>query len=717
MNLQKNYKDYIEEIRNDASLSRTGANYEFVRRTFALFEEINEIQDINIFYYEKAGKRGRIMQIDGYSFDEADNSLILCISDFTNVAEINLINSTQIDNLYNKMLYFLDEVCNGDISFYSDDADDVIKLSNLIRSRMNNDNTGEAILKVKFYIITNRKLSNSVKKLKQKDFNGRPVEINIWDIERIYDNENQKNNEPIIIDILNDFAYKGIPCVKAEVGQGLNYEAYMAVMPGDLLAKIYIEYGSKVLEGNVRAFLGTNGNKSVNSGIKRTIIDEPSKFFIYNNGIATTAAKIEISNKNDELYITKIEDLQIINGGQTTASLANAYITPPKGFTKVQIEEKIKNIYVPMKLTVISDRETTDEYGIRMYDNMVQKISRYANTQNPVKAADFFSNSPFHVLMEQLSKKCLAPPVNGSAIPTGWYYERARKKYLQEQIKLTESEKRRFQEKFPSKGKKSQLVTKELLAKCLYCVECKPHIVAKGNNWIMKDFGESINNRVQKDKSFVNEYYFKNCIAKVILFKTVDEMVANASWYNVGGYKLNIVPYTISKIINAIPNGLDVDWMKIWNKQSLYPSFVREIEMVSKITNDFIQNSNGIIVTEYCKKADTWEKYKNIPYKLSDEFIKDLVSIELNKEIQRSAEKNEKEYQKINCEMEVYKIGSTNWKKYLDFASRYRLLTEKEESILKVAVDMERTGKTPSSKQAEIIIEIKNKLEEEGFRL
>lgn len=717
MDYAKGYKDYIEEIRNDAAISGTDANYEFVRRTFSLLEELNELQDTQQFFFGKPGKRGRIMQIDGYTFDEAENSLILLISDFVNSTDIELINNTQIDGLYNKMLYFLDELCNGNIADYCDDSDDTLKLAKLIKYRMNIDNTGEALLKIKFYILTNKKLSNSVKKLKQQDFNKKPVELNIWDIERIYDNENQKNNEPIIIDIAKDFGFEGVPCVKARIGENLGYEAYMAVISGELLSRIYIEYGSKVLEGNVRAFLGTNGNKSVNAGIKRTITDEPSKFFIYNNGIATTAASIEVKQKGDQLFITKVEDLQIINGGQTTASLANTLLNPPKGCTVEQIKNNIRNIYVPMKLTVISDRESTDELGVRTYDSMVQKISRYANTQNPVKAADFFSNSPFHVLMEKLSKQYLAPPMNGSAIPTGWYYERSRKKYEQEQIKMTESEKKRFKEKFPSKGQASQLVTKEMLAKCLYCVECKPHIVAKGNNWIMKDFGESINQQFQKDRSFVNEFYFKTSIAKVILFKTVDQMVSKAPWYNVGGYKLNIVPYTISKIISSIPAGYSVDWMKIWNKQVVYPSFIREIEKVSKMTNDFIQNSNGVIVTEYCKKEETWKKYKDIPYVLSEEFLYDLINSDIIKEQEVDAAKEIKAQTKINYEIEVYNIGSQNWKKYYEFGVSSKLLNAKELSILRVAVEMERTGRTPSSKQAEIIMQIKTKLEDEGFRI
>lgn len=717
MDFTKGYLDYIEEIRNDAMISSTDSGFEFVRRTLELLATNGELVDPVQFYYGKPGKRGRIMQIDGYSFDEADNTISFVISDFINSLEMNMLNNTQVESLFNKIYYFLDEICNGKIEDYCDVSDDTLKLARLIKYKLSNDVAGEAISKIKFYIITNKKISNSIKKLKSSTLNNFKIDTQIWDIERIYNDENKNENEIILIDLKNDFGYDGIPCVKVDIGEGLGFDAYTAVMPGYLLSSIYLEYGSKVLEGNVRAFLGTSGTKSVNSGIKKTIVEEPEKFFIYNNGIATTAASIELEEKDGNLYITKIEDLQIINGGQTTASLLFTRQNPPKGITKTQVEEKLKQIYVPMKLTVISDRESVDENDIRFYDYMVQRISRFANTQNPVKPADFFSNSPFHIYMEKLSKKHLAPPTNGSPIPTGWYYERSRKKYQQEQIKMTDAEKRRFQEKFPSKGRKSQLVTKEIFAKCLYCVEQKPHIVSKGNNWIMKEFGEIINDKVKKDKTFINEYYFKTSIAKVILFKTVDEIVNNAPWYVKGGYKLNIVPYTISKIIHSIPKGFSIDWMKIWNKQALMPSLVCEIEKIAKLTNDFITESSGMIVTEYCKKAETWEKYKNIPYTISLELMNDLITEDLIEFEEKTAMKSLKEETKINYEIEVYNIGSSNWLKYFEFGRDSKLLNSKELSILSIAVDMESTGRTPSSKQAECILEIKKKLEDEGFKI
>ena len=326
------------------------------------------------------------------------------------------------------------------------------------------------------------------------------LEINLWHLERIYEMESSNNNDPIVIDFEKDseeYGINGIPCLKGDVGTDLGYEAYIAIIPGKTLANIYIEYGSKVLEGNVRAFLGTSGSKSVNSGIKRTINTDPTKFFTYNNGIATTAADVEVKkNTNGGLLITKMVDLQIINGGQTTASLAEAVLKK----TNVDLE----GIFVPMKLTVIEDRETENAEGIRFYDQMVQAIAKYANSQNKVTAADLFSNEPFHIWMEKMSKKHLAPPKQ-YAIPTGWYYERSRKKYLQEQVKLTGNDVKRFVAKYPKK----QIINKEQLAMYISTIMCKPDIVSRGKNWTMKEFGSSISEEYQKNRDDFNEIYFE----------------------------------------------------------------------------------------------------------------------------------------------------------------------------------------------------------------
>ncbi|MBO5019933.1 MAG: AIPR family protein, partial [Clostridia bacterium] len=650
MDYQEYKHDFLESLRNDSAISGAETEEEFLNRTLDILTDFNEIEDpMRVGMGDKARKNKSVMRIDGYSFDEVDRSLILFISDFQDSYTTDNLTMTRVDELYWRLYYFLDEVCNGSINDYFDDSDDVLKIARLIRKRVNasGDDT-EMLLKIKFYIITNKELSTALlntnllettikktkgkskttkttKKIKKADFNGKPLEINLWHLERFYEMENSNNNDPIVIDVKNDFpelGFDGIPCIKGNIGEDLGYEAYIAIIPGKLLASIYIEHGSKVLEGNVRAFLGTNGSKSVNSGIKRTINTDPTKFFTYNNGIATTAADVEIAEINGETLITKMVDLQIINGGQTTASLAEAVLKR----TNINLD----GIFVPMKLTVIEDRETENDEGVRFYDEMVQAIAKYANSQNKVTAADLFSNDPFHIWMEKMSKKHLAPPAQ-YAVPTGWYYERSRKKYLQEQIKLRGEDAKRFTLKFPKK----QIVNKEQLAMYLTTIDQKPHIVSKGKNWVMKEFGTKIGTDYRANKAMFNEFYFKKCICAAIIFRTVDNYLETNKdsakrptgfWYKSGGYKGNIVPYTIAKILSCIPKGYTLDWGKIWQKQAVSPAFMREVEKVTKMTNDFICDSHGVIVTEYCKRPTTWDEYRDkVKYELSPEFVEELM--------------------------------------------------------------------------------------------
>lgn len=439
MDYQEYKHDFLESLRNDSAISGSETEEEFLNRALGILTDFNEIEDpMCVGMGDKSRKNKSLMRIDGYSFDEVDRSLILFISDFQDSYMTDNLTMTRVDELYWRLYYFLDEVCNGNISDYFDESDDILKVARLIRKRVNaTGDDPDMLLKIKFYILTNKELSTALlntnllettirktkgksktakttKKIKKADFNGKPLEINLWHLERFFEMENSNNNDPIVIDFKNDFpelGFDGIPCIKGNIGEDLGYEAYIAIIPGKLLASIYIEYGSKVLEGNVRAFLGTNGSKSVNSGIKKTINTDPTKFFTYNNGIATTAADVEIEEINGETLITRIVDLQIINGGQTTASLAEAVLKR----TNIELD----GIYVPMKLTVIEDRETENEDGVRFYDQMVQAIAKYANSQNKVTAADLFSNDPFHIWMEKCLRNILLLLLNTQSLLAG----------------------------------------------------------------------------------------------------------------------------------------------------------------------------------------------------------------------------------------------------------------------------------------------------------
>lgn len=741
--------EFLESLRADSAISGSDTVDEFLTRTLGMLVDYDEIQDPQrIGCGDKRCSGNHVMRADGYCFDETDHSLVLVISDFQDSHDTDNLTMSRVDDLYWRMYYFLNEICNGRMEDYFDDSDDILKVARLIRKRMNAPaDDPEQILKVKLYIITNKDLSpdllnqnlletkirktkgqksvKTTKKIKKSDFEGKPLEINLWSPERFYEKEKSLNNDPIVIDFETDYHSVGIPCIKGNIGENLGYEAYIAIIPGKLLADIYINHGSKVLEGNVRAFLGTSGSKSVNSGIRRTINNEPNKFFTYNNGIATTAADVETQEIDGQLYITKIVDLQIINGGQTTASLAEAVLK--------KTNTELDGIFVPMKLTVIDDRETENEDGVRFYDQMVQAIAKYANSQNKVTAADLFSNDPFHIWMEKSSKRWLAPSAK-YAIPTGWYYERSRKRYQQELFKIKSVvDQKRFQAKFP----KDQLITKEQLGMYLTTMAQRPHIVAKGKNFVIKEFNTIITQEYRANKAVFNEFYFKKCICAAIIYRTVDNYLETNKdsakkqtgfWYKAGGYKLDIVPYSVAKILHSIPKGYTLNWDYIWNHQMVSPAFMREIELVTKMTNDFICDSHGIIVTEYCKKEDTWVTFRDtVPYTPSDRFIDELMPEGLVKEQEESAQKEQKGVDDLKYVMQIIEPGAEYWQKLFVEGVKRGALKYSDQTWLKQAMEFASKGDIPCSSSGKVpyktmtmaktVMEIKERLESLGIKI
>lgn len=543
--------EYLEDVRINAQIDGTMPDEFFFSDALEKLSSMGELVDPRIKPTQKRCRNNRIMSFDAYCFDESDKSVVLVSNDFKDTADATLT-KTEIDTIKARMLNFLQEAYDEKLGVYFDITDEMLAVGRDIGRRMKIDyvdiENDNSINQIKLYIITNKLLSEKVTSFRSEDFLGKKVELNVWSIKRFFDlYQSGRDREPIVIDT-EKYGVEGIPCIKAEMSGSLDYDAYLAIVPGQFLHNIYYEHGSRLLEGNVRSFLSNRGK--INKGIRETIRKEPTKFFTYNNGIACTAAKISLSE--DGRFITSMEDLQIINGGQTTASMTSAVLKD-----KLPLD----NIFIPMKLTVIKNDD---------YDTMIQNISRYANSQNPVKEADLFSNHPFHRTFETLSKKVAAPIYGDNVNNTFWYYERSRGKYEQEQLKFVrKSEKDAFFRKYP----KSQVIKKEELAKYFTCGELlRPDIVSKGSAKCMSFFAEYIDEKYQKNPEYFNDEFYRMAICFVILFRTTDKIVNKAEWYNVGGYKLNIVPYTISKLIQSIPKGYCLDYDLIWKKQQLYPS-------------------------------------------------------------------------------------------------------------------------------------------------
>lgn len=702
MNLQQFKEEFIEEIRNESIIKGQLPSTVFLESMSERLQNMEYIFNPTIFSFYKNVANRRIAKFDLYGFDEIDKSFVLLSNEYVDDSNAPSLNSSDIKDISNGMLNYLREVVDGNIRNYVDPSSDIYQISLDLKRRFDKNfvdlDNDDSIDKIKLFIITNRKLGSKVANFKLDDFHDRQVELNVWDIDRIFDViSSGRDKEAIYVDILKFNNNEGIPYLMAEFGDRFDYDAYLSILPGKLLSDIYWEHGSRLLEGNVRAFLSNKGK--VNKGIRNTILKDPSKFFTYNNGIACTAKSIKTSS--DGKTIIGIEDLQIINGGQTTASLTSAV---------KKDKAELDNVFIPMKLTIIKSDE---------YDDMVQNISRFANSQNKVTDADLFSNHPFHREFEKLSRKIIAPAKPGENHGTYWYYERSRGKYQQSVFNLS---KKSEIDAYYKKNPKNQVILKEELAKYITAGEyLRPDLVSKGRAKNMNEFAIKIDQIWKQDKTTFNDRYYKNAIVYAILYKTVDTLVSKAEWYNVGGIKLNIVPYTIAKIISAIPNGYCIDFNRIWREQQIYPSFLSEINRVAQLVNNYLNDSKGIIVTEYAKKEDTWKKFRQVPLELSANFLSDLILMDIITNELHSEKKDIKQSQVVSAEIEVYRLAGTEngnyWQRLLTEGIRRSIISRTEEDILKnyiIELSKPIPKRYPTPAQLKIAMDIRKRLEDNG---
>jgi hypothetical protein len=357
-------------------------------------------------------------------------------------------------------------------------------------------------------------------------------------------------------------------------------------MPGKLLADLYGQYSSRLLEQNVRSFL--QARAAVNKGIRDTILTDPEMFFAYNNGITATASRVEVISADGSLQITEIEDLQIVNGGQTTASLFH---------TRRKDKADLEKVFVQMKLSVVSSD---------LAERVVPKISEYANTQNKVNAADFFSNHPYHIRMEEYSRRIWAPAAAGAQRETKWFYERARGQFIDAQAKLTAAESKRFLAEYP----KTQMFTKTDLAKYENVWEEHPRFVNLGAQKNFAKFAERISEEWKADPDKFDEGYYHKVIARAIIFKNAEKIVSEQSWYG-GGYRANIVTYTIALLgYCADARRCSFDFQKIWRRQSMDPVLGDAIARVGHLVQEDLSKPPERIsnVTEWAKRDACWQR-------------------------------------------------------------------------------------------------------------
>lgn len=692
MDLREYRATLLQEINISAATNRNDIVSEFIQYYVENMIDAEEFDDFTECFYEPLVPRQRKVQIDGYARDEVDNTFSLFIADFSNNnIDIETLINTQIKVLRKKVEGFIEYSLDGYIIKNAEPSSLGYEISELIYNNKNK------ITKFKIYILTDKIISSRVKKVDSTSIEGIKVDVSIWDINRMYNLVNSNlEKESIKIDI-SDYCEKGLPCILATDCKKEHYKSYLTVISGKLLSDIYIKYGSRLLEGNVRSFLSIRGK--VNKQIRYTILREPEMFFAYNNGIAATADNVEVISTSEGNLISKIENLQIINGGQTTASIANVVLND---------KEDVSKVMVPVKLSVVNKEKS---------ETMIPLISRCANTQNKVSDADFFSNHPYHIRMEEFSRKVYAPAVNGEQYQTIWFYERARGQHVQEQMKLSASERKKYLLKNP----KNQIIKKVELAKYINTFECLPYIVSRGSQKNIRYFAEEIDKQWNKDQTIFNRLYYMNMVAKAIIFKCTDKLVARQDWYKqIKAYKANIVTYSIAVIVDYINRNYSdkmIDLRRIWNTQDIYYELEKQLLITTKEVYEFITRDDRVTlnVTEWCKKELCWQRAQNENWTIIREFANTLVSKSKGVDEEKEAKKEQKQDNEINYEIQVVSLGSEYWSNMTKWAKRKGLISTEDESILKVACSFNRTGKTPTYRQSKRLLEIKSRIELEGY--
>lgn len=683
-------KDFIETVKSTAASNMDFEGSAFVNVAVQKMMDAEEIVDFENCYYEGTGRRNRRLCVEGYSFD-IDESVRLLISHYNGKDIPETLTLTEVERLFGRLKAFAEEALDGKLHLELEESSPGYGLTSELFYRREQD----SIRCIKLYLITDGILSNRIKDLPGGELCGYSIEYHVWDITRFHRVfESQTGRDELQINF-REFIPDGIPCLEAGQADG-EYKAYLCVIPGEIVVWIYDRYGSRLLEGNVRSFLSIKGK--VNKGIRNTILKEPRMFFAYNNGIAATATNAEIQETRSGLRLVHASDLQIVNGGQTTASLLMAVLKD---------KADLREVFVQMKLSVVSPEKS---------DMVIPEIARCANSQNKVSEADFFSNHPFHVRFESFSRRIWAPAVGGVQHETHWFYERARGQYLNEQNKLTTGEKKRFLLQNP----RNQVITKTDLAKFHNSWNEYPHKVSMGAQKNFQFFAELIAAKWEKSNTDFNEGFYRESVALAILFKQTEKLISEQPWYQ-HGYRANIVTYTLAKLAHLIKSsckGKVLDLRNIWSRQSVPNSVLQQLAIIAEEAFRVIVSPEVAFqnVTEWCKKERCWELIRNREVAVLPELYAELTYKAEITELTHQSRTQQKIDNGIEAQSKVVELGSIFWEQLRSWGVKKKLLTFDEEKLLRVACRISG-GMMPTDKQSIKLLNIKNRLEQDGFTL
>lgn len=578
----------INEAVETGKLPLPSAENIFAEIVMNHLDDADFVKDSQVCTYEAKIKNKEI-KLSGYSINDDKDELDLFISLFKDVEEVKEIDNSSIITLSNSCLNFIAESARGELHKIIERSADAYNLVQTIYENWND------LDRIRIFVITNCKASS--KHYRAKEIKGKSISVEVMDIQRLFSQTiSGRPRDEISIDFSKAIGMN-LPCVSVRDAIA-DYDFALAAFSGQLLQDLYQRFGSRLLEANVRSYLDV-GNK-VNRGIIKTLKDEPEHFMAFNNGLVMIADEAGFAVDSDgDVRISFLKGMQIVNGGQTTASIYFGKRKSPS--------IDLASVSVPIKIII---PRANDELK---RERLITDISLYANSQTAVKFSDLSSNKSFHIQFEQLA--------NNTNCPDGisrWFYERASGSYnvLLAREGNTAARMKRIREAIPPKRK----IKKEELAKFIQAWRQLPHIVSLGSQKNLKSFIEEIDQNIGMIPDPLTVLWYKEAIAKSIIYKEASSAVDRHKFPQ---GKANVTAYLISVISYYYHDLIKFD--RIWQKQTISEPFKQLISDWAIIVFETLRDkSSGKQIPEFAKRPECWEIIKQAKFPKSSQKIPEI---------------------------------------------------------------------------------------------
>ena len=673
-------QEFSMELKQDVA-ARAAATGDFSDSAFAevvaeFLVETGGFSELVPCPYRQTG-----MKVDGYAFIPDEATLDLFVVDYAGNDQPETFNKRDLEQSFKRLETFFEKSLTRK---FVDGIEVSLPAYGLARQIFDE---ASSIARVRFFLLTDSLLSDRVKDIPSKEKNGRTWSYRVWDLDRLSKVMACGEPEEIQLDFVAMFG-SGLRCLPAAL-ENADLQCYLAVIPGDWLAKIYDEWSGRLLEQNVRTFLQLKGG--INKGIRQTILKEPENFFPFNNGISTTAEAAEIKDVGGVMEILSLQNFQIVNGGQTTASLFNAMIKDKAA--------RIDQVRVQMKLTVVSPEKVLE---------LVPKISKFSNSQNKISDADFFSNHPFHVRIEGFSRRLWAPVHGGSQVQTHWFYERAKGQFGNAKAYLTAGKEKEFLLQNP----KTQVITKTDLATHFNTFRLLPHEVRRGAQKNFAKFAEFIAEKWENADVEFSEVWFQQAVARAILFRTAEKLVQESPWYSAWGYRAAIVTYSLSLLVKRLGSEkLCLDLRKVWLNQEAGPGFKEQLRAIGELVQIALGEGaerHGVKnIQEWGKRPACWDEISKLEFPLTESLSSEVVSSEEAAVERLDGRRDQKLSVEAEAQIKATQLGGPYWATVANWAAGRDDISPGDAQLLGVASTIPR--RIPNSKQSIRLLEINEK--------